>query len=90
MKTLLALTLLAALVPAAPPPPTIVYLSSPVAVWTGGALYELEGVRPLYPAPLLCAASPCAVREGMVVSTDGLTGVVVEARRGVALPWVGR
>jgi len=75
---------------AAPPPPTIIYLEPPVAVWTGGALYALEGVRPLFAGRLLCAASPCAVPVGMVISTDGVTGVVVEARRGVALPWVGR
>lgn len=74
---------------AAPPPPTIIYLEPPVAVFVG-SLYAIEGVRPLFAAPLLCERSPCAVREGMVVSTDGLTGVVVEARRGVALPWVGR
>lgn len=76
--------------PATPPPPVVVYLTPPVAVWTGGALYELEGVRPLYPGRRICAASPCAVPVGAVVSTDGVTGVVVEARRGVALPWVGR
>ena len=61
-----------------------------MAVWTGEALYELEGVRPLYPARRICAASPCAVPVGAVVSTDGLVGVTVEARRGVALPMVTR
>lgn len=75
---------------AEPPPPTIIYLEPPVAVWTGGALYELEGVRPLFAGRLVCERSPCAVREGMVVSTDGLTGVLVEARRSVALPMVTR
>lgn len=76
--------------PATPPPPVVVYLTPPVVVWTGGALYELEGLRPLYPARLLCATSPCAVPVGAVVSTDGLVGVTVEARRGVALPLVQR
>jgi len=76
--------------PASPPPPTIIYLEPPVALWTGEALYALEGLRPLYPARRICAASPCAVPVGAVVSTDGVEGVVVEARRGVVLPWVGR
>lgn len=78
-------------VPATPPPPTIIYLEPPVAVWTGEALYELEGLRPLYPARRICAASPCAVPVGAVVSTDGEHGVVVEARPyTLALPSVSR
>lgn len=75
--------------PATPPPPVVVYLTPPVVVFVG-SLYAIEGVRPLFAAPLLCERSPCAVQAGMVISTDGVTGVVVEARRGVALPWVGR
>lgn len=49
--------------PPRPAPPVLYYSTGGQlrASWEGGGtLHEALGVRPLFPAPLICRASPCA------------------------------
>lgn len=81
---------------AAPPPPVLTAtLAGTRADFVGGALHEATGLRPLWPWPVVCAASPCVVdlppgAAVAVVAPSGEASEVVLVRRGwlVALPGV--
>lgn len=66
-----------------PRPPVVSYIGGRLLVsWSGGALHEATGLRPLWPAPLLCRASPCspAVPPGtalMVIGPGGESAVTL-------------
>lgn len=65
--------------PPPPAPPTLYYSTAGQlrASWEGGGtLHEALGLRPLYAAPLVCRASPCAppVEPGAVLIVSGPGG----------------